>query len=335
MLNYRLYVHIFLIIISYFFIIGCASSIPKADPVLISQYKPPLEINNQETLIFVIRQDTGYGAAYGLWVACNDRYIAELYAGSYTFFKTKAELNTINLRQMKMLISSQKVDFRPGETVFLFFNYNQNSFYEIDKDLGKTMVMKYQKIEDEKNSEKNTDFETGLMNPGLVGLKLMKWTTFDLKPDENHATVTFLRPQYFGAGYPIGIWNQDGFLGDIRDQAQFTVKLKPGKHYFIANSRYYNVIKADLSAGKKYYIVVEAYGWPQMNIRFLPLKANVKSDEIQEWIKQSSSKTECVIQSDSKIQKRIAAARPLISRTIEEVKSGKLDSLSISAADGR
>ena len=75
----------------------------------------------------MIRQDTVLGAAQGLWVACNDRYIADLSAGSYTYFKTKADINTINLRQMQIPIFFKNVDFRPGETVFLFLEYAKGS----------------------------------------------------------------------------------------------------------------------------------------------------------------------------------------------------------------
>jgi len=100
------------------------------------------------------------------------------------------------------------------------------------------MVMQYNKIEEANNPEKNVDYVIGLMNPGIVDLRLMKETAAVPEPDANHGTVTFLRPQDFGAAFPIGIWNQDGFLGDIQGQSQFTVRLWPGEHLFIANSRY-------------------------------------------------------------------------------------------------
>ena len=158
-------------------------------------------------------------------------------AGSYTYFKTKADINTINLRQMQIPIFFKNVDFRPGETVFLFLEYAKG-FYEVDKDVGKTMVMQYNKIEEANNPEKNVDYVIGLMNPGIVDLRLMKETAAVPEPDANHGTVTFLRLQDFGAAFPIGIWNQDGFLGDIQGQSQFTVRLWPGEHFFIANSRY-------------------------------------------------------------------------------------------------
>jgi hypothetical protein len=320
--------------VSFQLIVGCVS-IPKADPVLVSQYKAPIDIGEQETLIFVIRQDIFRGSAQGLWVACNDRYIADLSAGSYTYFKTRADINTVNLRQMQVPIFFRSVDFRPGETVFFYLEYGKG-FYEVDKDLGKTMVMQYNKIENANNPEKNVDYVIGLMNPGLVDLKLMKETAAVPEPDANHATVTFLRPQDLGAAFPIGIWNQDGFLGDIRGRSQFTVKLQPGEQFFIANSRFYNALKADLSAGKKYYIIVEtSRGWSQMNISFLPVKADIEQNKIREWMNQSAKNTECTIPADSKIQKRIAAALPLVSRTIDDVKSGKLQAPSLAATDGR
>jgi len=38
------------------------------------------------------------------------------------------------------------------------------------------MVMQYNKIEEANNPEKNVDYVIGLMNPGIVDLRLMKET---------------------------------------------------------------------------------------------------------------------------------------------------------------
>ena len=119
--------YLLLISVLYMLLAGCAS-IPKPDPVLISKYTLPVSMDEQETLIYVIRQENFVGAAQGLWVAYNDKFIADLSSGSYTYFKTKADLNTVNLRQMKTPVFFKNVDFRPGETVFLFFEYRQ--FYQ-------------------------------------------------------------------------------------------------------------------------------------------------------------------------------------------------------------
>lgn len=315
---------------------GCAS-IPKADPVLVSKYTLPVSIDKQETLIYVIRQENFVGAAQGLWVACNDKYIADLSSGSYTYFKMKADINTVNLRQMKTPVFFKNVDFRPGETVFLYFEYGKG-LYEIDKDVGKTIVMQYKKIEDASNPDKSIDFEMGLMNPGFLGLPLMKESKENIEPDANNATVTFIRSQSFAENLSFGIWNQQGLLGNLKGKTHFVSKLSSGKHVFVANGYYgnYYLVNAELAAGKKYYVMVEvSMGWMAPNLHFFPVKNDIEPNEIQEKMNQSMRMAIDTNVIDAKIKKRLDAALPLVQRTIDNMKKGNLEAPSLEPKDGR
>ncbi len=315
---------------------GCAS-IPKPDPVLVSKYTSPVSLDEQETLVFVIRQETILGAAQGLWVACNDKYVADLSSGSYTYFKTKADINTINLRQMKTPVFFKNVDFRPGETVFLYFEYAKG-FYEIERDAGKTIVMQYKKIEDSNNPDKSTDFEMGLMNPGFVNLPLMKESTANIEPDANNATVTFIRSQSYAENLSFGIWNQQGFLGNLKGKSYFITKLPPGKHVFVANGYYgnYHVVNAELAAGKKYYVLAEvSMGWMTPNLSLIPVKDDIKLDDIQGKMNQSKKMEMDINAIDVKIKKRLDAGLPLVQRAIDNMNKGNQEVKVLDSKFGR
>ena len=314
---------------------GCAS-IPKINPELVKNYQAPVNIGKEETLIYVIRQNTFVGAAQHLWVGCNDQYVANLGAGNYCYFKVPADLNTINLRQMQIPLCFYRVDFRPSETVFLYFEYTKGLFTEVDKELGITMVMSSEEGQKYDGSDKNTDVEIGLMNPGYVNVQVMKESSAMPKVDESHALVSFIRPQTFAEALSFGIWNQDGLLGSLKGKNYFTAKLSPGKHIFIANSRYYSALRAHLEAGKHYYVKVEAsMGWSQANINMLPVKNDLEQKEIQEWMDKSVGMELDKSAINENIQKRLEAAIPLLKKTIADVEEGRLKAELLEDRDGR
>lgn len=229
-----------------------------------------------------------------------------------------------------------RVDFRPSETVFLYFEYTKGAFYEIEPDLGKSIVMSFKKAEKFDGSEINTDFEMGLMNPGLVGLDLMKTNDIELQPDDEHALVSFIREKPFIEAVAFGIWNQDGFIGQLKGKSVFTVKLPPGNHTFLSNSRYYTALKADLEAGKHYYVTLSvSSGWAQANLSLSPVKSNVAQSEIEKWKSQCSQVSLDESSIDDEIRKRIDAALPIVEKTIERVESGDLEFEILEKDDGR
>ena len=307
-----------------FVMTGCASS-PKVKPKLVEQYQQPVAVDENETLVYVIRQSAFAGSAQQVWVGCNDEFKAQIASGTYCFFKVPADINTINLRQMQIPFGFFQVDFRPGETVFLFFETKKGQFHEVDQDLGKTLVMESSLSKPYKGDHKNTDFEIGLMNPGFVNLHMMKPSETPPIVDDGHAVVTFLRPQKFIGFMSFGIWNQDGLLGNLKGQTCFSVKLTPERHTFIANSRYYSALTADLEPGRHYYVVVEASrGWSQANINFEPVAKDVRQSTIEKWLKSCTAVTLDQDAVNEKVRKRLDAALPLVKRTVEQVTSGGL-----------
>ncbi len=315
-------------------LIGCATT-PKVNPELVSQYQAPVSLGEEETLIYVIRQNTILGAAQQLWVACNDRYYANLMAGQYHCFKVPAGVNTVNLRQMQIPFGFYRVDFRPKETVFLYFEITKGLLAEVNADLGKSMVMKFKKAKDV-NPDENTDVVMGLMNPGFVNLPLMKVATKALEPAADTATVTFIRSQSYAKKMAFGIWNQDQFLGSLDGKSCFTVELPAGEHTFVANSRYHAGLKAELEAGKRYYVLVKAsMGWSQANIGLSPVQSDVAQSKIDEWIGSLEQLELDNAAIDDLIRKRLDAAIPFVQEAVNKVRSGEVEAPLLVAADGR
>ena len=320
---------------------GCAS-LPKADQSLINKYKTPVSVGEQETLIYVIRQDATTSALYPIWVSNNDKFVAELSRGSFVYFKVKAGINTVSLRQIGTPLGFMNVDMRTGETVFLFIDikngYSDFSklFYELKSDIGKTIVMSYKEIKEVNLSEKSTDYLMGVMNPALYGMALMKNTSTEPEPDGIHATVTFLRPQNkqsFSQPLFPGIWSQNGFLGNIDYHKRFTVKLTSGKHVFLSNAKNnYSYMKADLLPGKKYYVIVDS-SW--FGTVFNPIKRNENNSKIKESITETSLVEVSIEMIDAKIRKRLDESMILAKQAIENM--GKDDSTItvLDAKDGR
>ncbi len=71
------------------------------------------------------------------------------------------------------------------------------------------------------------------------------------------AQVVFLRPSSLAKGIACVILDADGtFLGDSVPSAYYSVTVKPGAHTFVAWSEGTHAMKAQLAAGKTYYVEI-------------------------------------------------------------------------------
>ena len=78
------------------------------------------------------------------------------------------------------------------------------------------------------------------------------------EPVAGMATVHFLRPSGYGSSINFQIWDRDRFLGLAQAKCYFMVQLPPGKHLFIATAENKVGVTADLAAGKRYFVLLEA-----------------------------------------------------------------------------
>ena len=62
---------------------GCSGKM-SINKDLVKNYKQPISVASNETLVYVIRESAFAGGGRGLWVAHNDKVIADLGSGEYT-----------------------------------------------------------------------------------------------------------------------------------------------------------------------------------------------------------------------------------------------------------
>jgi len=315
--------------------IGCGS-IPKVSQKVIDEYKPEVIPGEGETLVYVFRQSTMVGAAMTISVGYNDKLIGVLGSGTYCMFKATAGILTANLLQGSIPIAYYRLDNRPGETVYLYFEYTKGKFSEVPSNQAIAMITKFEKKQTLAYPKPNPVYETGLINPGVQGITLMKPVYSILEPDADHAVITFIRASKFVKNFDIGIWNKDGLLGTLKGQTYFQTKMYPGRHMFFGKSEHWSVLEAEVEAGKNYYVQVTlSMGWTQGHVRLIPIKSDTEQAKIDKWLAGSQQITLDENSMDEAIQKRQKAALPFIESTIQGVKDGKIETRSLEARDGR
>ena len=92
-------------------------------------------------------------------------------------------------------------------------------------------------------------------------------------PDNQHAMVTFLRPAvFFGDAIRFGVWDSENFVGILARGSYVQYITKPGEHLFLARAENWSYVKADLEAGKHYFIFTRVFpgGW-KARVAFDPI----------------------------------------------------------------
>jgi hypothetical protein len=322
------------LLILYLVVLSACASTPTVDQQLVKQYTLPVALGEDETLVYVIRQNAFLGAARGLYVALNDRIVANVRTGQYCFFKVTDDINTINLEQT-VPFGYYRIDHRPGEVVYLYFEMTSGNFYELPQEEGITMVMTSSRAEDLDGPINNNGYTSGIFNPGFVNLSLMKATNADLRPDSENATITFIRPQSYAKEMVFGIWGEEQFLGNLAGETYFEIKVPAGTYYFLGKSEHFSILKADVETGKQYFVKVAAsMGWTQAHIRLLPVTKEKGQDQIQKWRQRCKRMTLDETAIDAHVQKRLDLPLPHIRKALADLSAGKYESRHLAAGDG-
>lgn len=354
--------------LSLFFILwGCTTT--YVDPQLVAQFKAPVTPTDQETAVYVVRTNAFAGSALSVWVSCNENYVSELPSGSYCYFKTRSGLNTITAESSGSPLAWSSVDDCPGDSVFLKLDYARGTLERIPRDQGITLLSLYEKALPYKKNAESDRYETVLLNPGLLGLHLMKPATETGTPKlQDQATVTFIRNQNLvkemsagqwggigwggnsnsqtipdvempsgKAGIPIGIWSEDGWIGNLMEQTYIQLQIAPGDHLFFCKGESWSVSQASIEAGKQYVILVEASrGFQQANIQFTQVEEEaVQKGYVNKWLNTYTRLTKDENTIDATIQARLDAALPLIRKAANMVDDRRLTSVSLAVMHGK
>ncbi len=278
-----------------------------------------------ETAVYVIRKKSMVGAARKVWVGVNDQVLANLGSGKVAYFKVPAGINTINLVQEKIPLAYLSLDDRGGETVYLYYLYLKGQLDEIDQAEGKALVRKSKRMPDIGDPRPNDGYPQGLLNPGYLDLELMKAADMGVEPDAEHAAITFIRGKNSLEQLRFGIWGEDRFLGNLGAQSFLEIKVPAGEHMFFGLSEQWAVLRAEVAAGKRYYVRVEAgRGRWKARLELLAGDARLPQSELDTWL--ATSKRLALDESaiTDTIQKRLDAALPLIAATRDSVRDGQM-----------
>ncbi len=325
-----------LIALSISLFVGCGATSYKIDPNLVENFQTKV-VPKDKTGIYVIRGSNFRGSARGLWVAMNDKVVADLPNSSHVYLELDSDLNTLHFVQALAGFGYLNLDNRAGETIFAKFDYGvTNKTEELEPNLGKTIVMKTKEVKPLAEPRRNDAYDNLLVNPGTVGYMLMKEGGEQLTPDAEHAVVTFYRPGKLIKDVNFDIWNQDGFIGSTTGGNYFSVKLKAGKHTFIARSEHYSVLKSNLEANKSYAVEMGVnMGWNQAHIKLLPINLNAKNN-VESWNQKLTPNTvNTEILALPAVAQRISDGHAYLMNVRNKIDKGEVESRELLAEFGK
>lgn len=115
---------------------------------------------------------------------------------------------------------------------------------------------------------------------GCAGLGNMKEVAFQNKPEENKATVNFVRRSVFmGDGAKSEVWDSEKFIGTLSAGELLQYQADPGEHLFMVNLQgSWAVAQGVLEAGRTYYLKMNLTGWS-----VILGAADATDERIAEW----------------------------------------------------
>lgn len=122
-----------------------------------TNYVPPAPPGQDETLIYVFRENTGYGAARKFAIIDNDTVMAVLTAGTFSYFKVPSGQHEIVAYAAPSPLMHYRVTPAPGKTVYLYcrVGYASGMFMEtIDAERARSLMQEFKYTEIEVKGEK-------------------------------------------------------------------------------------------------------------------------------------------------------------------------------------
>lgn len=301
----------------------------------VEPFTPPA-VANDETNVYVIRESAFFGAARGAWIAANDKVVADLSNGSHVLIKLKAGLNNVHGVQGLAGFGFAQVDNRPGETVYLHLIYAQGKMEEVTADVAGPMIAKTKEVQQLDDDRPNTAYDDVTINPSMLGFPIMKTADGSLEPDENSAVITFIRPGALIKDIPFDVWDETGYVGSVKGGNYFDIRVAPGKHVYIGKSEHYAVLKADVAAGKHYYVEFEVdMGWNQAHVKIVPLELKKDSAKINGIKKLTATTVDAAVLESASVKPRIERGNDYLKDARQKIADDKLPLRELSSDQGR
>jgi len=106
---------------------------------------------------------------------------------------------------------------------------------------------------------------------------------------EDKALVYFIRPELLGFKVHAAIYDGDTFVGFVPYKQKLPYEAEPGEHRFMVVSEAVDFMKADLLAGKTYYIqVMPRMGMWRARFSLAPItKDQLGTEKVKKWISEA------------------------------------------------
>lgn len=167
------------------------------------------------------------------------------------------------------------------------------------------------------------------------GSSLMQTRTASSAPPRpDKAVVTFLRPSIFGGAIRFGLWDGDELVGVLTARSYIQYSVKPGPHIFMARAENWSYVKADLEAGKNYYILGKVFpGFWKARCALDPVKKedSTTQQQIDKWLRELTPIEIIPGKAEAYAQPRVQQVR----EAVNEFKAGKVKFEVLEAGDGR
>ncbi|QFR48599.1 hypothetical protein FJR48_02195 [Sulfurimonas lithotrophica] len=244
----------------------------------VKNYRLPVEVTDNETLVYVIRDKAFTGSAWSVWIGLNDKIIASLDAGEYTYFKVKDGINTINTVLMKHGRNYFALDKKRDKPVFIKCNIATGKFEEIASDLGMTYISKYKEVKLLPKPKPNDGYDNGNINLAMYSnLNMMIENNESIKPDQNHGVLTFIRSSDRFKVLNYSIWDDNGIVCNLDTDSFCKIRVPKGKHFYYVFSERSYVLEVDVESNENYNVKLDiGMGWAAAYTKLTPLNENTK-----------------------------------------------------------
>ncbi len=240
--------------------------------------------SSEPTVVYVIRESKFFGGGRDIWMAVNDKVVADVSNGTHVKLTLQPGLNTLNGVQAKAGFAYTTVDNRGGETVYLRVDIMTGAISEVSQEEGIALVKDTKASQPLDALRPNDAYDNLMVNPELLGLGLVQANAAKLEPDAESAIVTFYRPAKLIAQVPFSVWSKDGYVGSLYGNQYQQVRVAPGKHTFVGLSERLSVLNATVEAGKEYAVEFDVgMGWNQAHIKLLPVDLNTEAAKVDGW----------------------------------------------------
>ena len=151
-----------------------------------------------------------------------------------------------------------------------------------------------------------------------------------IQASPEYAVVNFLRPSSFGGAIMFGMWDRENLVGILTSKNYIQYKARPGEHIFLARAENWSVIKANVLAGKTYYVLASPrMGWGKARVSLEVLKPDDK--RIDEWMASLKPIAVDPAQRDAYVKERESS----IKQAVENVQNGSAEFSIMNPEDGR